>query len=300
MQAGYWRPWPGSFVGYVCVKVLITLGSSEVRMIEVKNITKRFALKKRKRKDPEKPANANPGLGPDGKWIQVLDKVSLVAGPGAIYGLLGPNGAGKTTTLRCIATLLNPDEGQITVNGLNAQTQSREVRAQIGLLTSDMKLSGNLSCRELMRFFGKLNRLKNARIKQRMDKLASYLEMSDFIDLPIAKCSSGQKQKASIAVALVHDPDVIIFDEPTNGLDILTARTVLDFLRDFKSQGKTIILSTHIMSEAETLCDIVGIMLNGRVVCQGTQAEILASCHAQNLGDAFFKVALRHGVVDSV
>jgi sodium transport system ATP-binding protein len=266
-------------------------------MIEIKNVSKRFAQKKPKRNQPVEAISSGTASSRDKKWIQVLDNVSLIAKPGSIYGLLGPNGAGKTTTLRCIATLLKPDAGEISINGLNVQTHPKAVRAQIGLLTSDMRLSGNLSSRELMQFFGKLNHMESGHIEYRIVTLASYLGMSEFIDRPIIQCSTGQKQKASIAVALIHNPDVIIFDEPTNGLDILTARTVIDFLQDFKNQGKTVILSTHIMSEAETLCDTIGIMLNGRVACQGTLNDLLASQQTDSLSDAFFKVAQQYGGV---
>lgn len=272
-------------------------------MIEVNNISKQFLLKKTtKARAPTAIGTDAQGSGSssDGSRVQALDNVSLVARPGAIYGLLGPNGAGKTTTLRCIATLLKVDAGEIIVNGVNVQANPKAVRAQIGLLTSDMKLSGSLSSRELMQFFGKLNRVNAGRIQQRIETLTAYLGMGDFIDQPIIKCSTGQKQKASIAVALVHDPDVIIFDEPTSGLDILTAKTVVDFLLDFKKKGKTIIVSTHIMSEAETLCDKVGIMLRGKLVSEGTQEEILSFWHAENLADAFFKAATQYGVADGV
>ncbi len=233
--------------------------------------------------------------GKKGTRKTVLRRVSLEAHPGQIYGLLGPNGAGKTTALRCVATLLKPDAGTVTVLGLNAAHQGKEVRARVGLLTSDMKLSGNLTPRELLVFFGELNHLTKSVILARIEELSAYLGLAEFLDLAIEKCSTGQKQRAALAVSLVHDPEVILFDEPTNGLDLFAAKTVVDFLRDFKARGKTILLSTHVMSEAELLCDRIGILLDGTLVAEGTLAELLAQTGTTTLDAAFFALAKEKG-----
>jgi sodium transport system ATP-binding protein len=227
---------------------------------------------------------------------QVLDHISFTAQPGNIYGLLGPNGAGKTTTLRLIATLLKPDSGTVTVDGSDTVTHSRAVRDKIGLLTGEMRLSGNLSPRETLRFFGQLNHMDRKAVDERIASLSSYFGMDDYLDRPIDRLSSGMKQKISLAVSIIHDPKVIMFDEPTSNLDILAVKTVIDFLFDERRQGKTIILSTHILSEAEKLCDTVGILLDGQLVVQGSIPSLLEQYHTPRLEDIFFELARERGL----
>jgi sodium transport system ATP-binding protein len=229
--------------------------------------------------------------------VEALKGVSFRAEPGKIYGLLGPNGAGKTTCLRCIATLLKPDGGNIHVNEIDTRQDPRRVRDSLGFLTSDMKLSGNLSVRETLRFFGNLNHLPREEAESRIEELASYLDMKTYLDRSVEKLSTGMKQKANIAVSLIHNPEVIIFDEPTAGLDILAAKSVVDFLYDSKERGKTVILSTHIMSEAEKLCDEIGILLNGELVTQGSRDELVERHQKPNLEEVFFQLAQEKGVV---
>ena len=245
-------------------------------MIEVSSLVKEFKQKK--------------------QTTLAVSDVSLRVEPGKIYGLLGPNGAGKTTTLRCIATLLKPSSGTITVDGYDVTRNPRAVRDTIGFLTGDMKLSGNLSPRELLVFFGDLNHLDRSTTHERIEWLAGYLDMNEFMDRPVAKLSTGMTQKATIAVSLVHDPDVIMFDEPTAGLDILAAKTVVDFLNDSKERGRTVMLSTHIMSEAEKLCDTIGILLNGELVAEGTKEELMERYGKKNLEEVFFSLAKEKGV----
>ncbi|AKI98233.1 ABC transporter ATP-binding protein [Kosmotoga pacifica] len=227
--------------------------------------------------------------------IKAVNGVSFEAAPGEIFGLLGPNGAGKTTTLRLISTLLKPDSGKVNVFGYDTVKNAREVRMRIGFLTSDMKLSGNLSPRELMYFFGDLNHIDRAIVSSRIDTLTDYLGMHDFLDERVSKLSTGMKQKAAIAVSLIHDPEVIVFDEPTNGLDIITARTVTEIIKDFRKQGKTVIISTHVMSVAEKLCDRVGIILNGRLVENDRLEELYKKYNSNDLEDIFFAVAEKEG-----
>lgn len=249
-------------------------------MIEVQGLYKSFKNKRKK--------------------VDVLKDISFTAEPGKIFGLLGPNGAGKTTTLRTIATLLKPDKGNITVDRLNVQKKPRKVRDKIGFLTSDMKLSGNLSPRELLKFFGELNHISDNKIKERTEELSEYLDMKSYLDKPIVKLSTGMKQKASLAVSLIHDPEIIIFDEPTNGLDILASKVVVDFIYDSKKAGKTVVLSTHIMSEAEKLCDDIGIILEGQLEEQGNMKEIMQKYDTDKLEDVFFNIASKKGVIESV
>ena len=230
------------------------------------------------------------------KTTVAVSNVSFTARPGKIYGLLGPNGAGKTTILRCIATLLRPDEGTITVDRKSIHEDPRRVRNKIGFLTGDMKLSGYLTPRELLRFFGDLNHLERTRIDKQTKKLSSYLDMDEFLDRPVAKLSSGMKQKAAIAVSLIHDPQIVIFDEPTAGLDLLASKTVVDFLHDSKERGRTVILSTHIMAEAERLCDTVGILIAGELRAEGSRRELMRQFEKPNLEDVFFAIAERERI----
>lgn len=226
--------------------------------------------------------------------MKAVDKLSLTSKPGEIYGLLGPNGAGKTTALRCIATLLKPTQGEITVKGYDTVRDSENVRKKIGFLTNEIKLDPQFSPKYMFGFFGRLHGLDEKTIDERREELFSYFGIKDFEDKKIDELSSGMKQKASIAVSLVHNPEVVIFDEPTNGLDIVTARNVTDYLKLLKNEGRTVIISTHIMTEAEKLCDRIGIIINGVLVMEGTLAEILEKTNSKDLEDAFFELYKTH------
>lgn len=226
--------------------------------------------------------------------MKAVDKLSLTSKPGEIYGLLGPNGAGKTTALRCIATLLKPTQGEITVKGYDTVRDSENVRKTIGFLTNEIKLDPQFSPKYMFGFFGRLHGLDEKTIDERREELFSYFGIKDFEDKKIDELSSGMKQKASIAVSLVHNPEVVIFDEPTNGLDIVTARNVTDYLKLLKNEGRTVIISTHIMTEAEKLCDRIGIIINGVLVMEGTLAEILEKTNSKDLEDAFFELYKTH------
>jgi sodium transport system ATP-binding protein len=239
-------------------------------MIRVEHLTKRFAVK--------------------GSRKTVLDGVSFEAYDSQVFGLLGPNGAGKTTTLRTIATLLKPEEGRVEVDGFDVVTSGKEVRNRIGFLTGDMKLSGHLTSREMLAYFGALNHMPTGKVAERIAQLSASLGMDDFLDKPIAKLSAGMTQKTSIAVSLLHDPHVIVFDEPTSNLDVLAVKVVADFIRDAKAAGKCVVLSTHVLSEAERLCDRVGIIHDGRLLCSGTQTELLERYGVSSLEDLFFSL----------
>ncbi|MGB3973740.1 MAG: ABC transporter ATP-binding protein [Peptococcia bacterium] len=217
-----------------------------------------------------------------------VDNLSLTARKGEIFGLLGPNGAGKTTTLRCIATLLKPSEGQVKVAGYDTITEAAEVRKRIAFLTTEIKLDPNFTPRYLFNFFGSLHRVEPDLLEARRRNLFDYFGITDFENKKIDELSSGMKQKAAIAVSLVHDPEIVIFDEPTNGLDIITARSVLEYLKVLRDQGKLVVISTHIMSEAERLCDRLAIIIDGKKVADGTLEEIYTATATDNLEDAFF------------
>ena len=237
-------------------------------MIEAHHLTKTFQDKKR-------------GL------IRAVDDVSFTCRPGQIYGLLGANGAGKTTTLRLLATLLQPTSGSATLAGFDAATAPDRVRAHVGFLAASTALYGRLTAREMITYFGRLNGLTDAAIKARLKLLADELDMHEFLDRRCEKFSTGMKQKTSIARTLIHDPAVMIFDEPTLGLDVMTARAIVKFVRDCRNRGKTVIYSTHIMSEVEKLCDVVGIIHNGRLVAEGPLPELRTRFGEQDLEEIF-------------
>lgn len=220
--------------------------------------------------------------------------ISFDARPGEIYGLLGPNGAGKTTTLRCISTLLAPTEGEIKVCGFDTVRDAVEVRKRIAFLTNDLKLDGHFTPLYTIRFFGELYKMTEAEIEKRSRHLFETFGISEFKNAKIDDLSTGMKQKLSIAVSLIHDPEVIIFDEPTNGLDIVTARNVTNYLMTLRGEGKTVIVSTHIMAVAEKLCDRLSVILNGEIVSQGTIQEVQGHADADNLEDAFFNLYQHH------
>jgi sodium transport system ATP-binding protein len=237
-------------------------------MIEAQNLTKVFHDRK---------------LG----LVRAVDGVSFRCEPGRVYGLLGANGAGKTTTLRILATILRPTVGTATVAGFDIRRNSRQVRAQVGFLSTATALYGRLSAREVVEYFGHLAGVEGAVLRRRVDELFALLEIGPFADRRCDKLSTGMKQKVSIARTLVHDPSVMIFDEPTLGLDVMTARTITGFIRDCRSRGKTVLFSTHVMSEVEKLCDVIGIIHAGKLLAEGTLPELRARSGLNDLEEIF-------------
>lgn len=240
-------------------------------MIEARNLTKTFRDKKRGE-------------------IHAVSNLSFRVEPGQIYGLLGANGAGKTTALRLLATLLQPSEGSASVAGFDIATQPEKVRANVGFLAASTALYSRLTAREMIAYFGKLHGLAAAEIKIRTQRLADELNLHEFLDRRCGAFSTGMKQKTSIARTLIHDPAVMIFDEPTLGLDVMAARTIVGFVRDCRARGKTVIYSTHIMSEVEKLCDRIGIIHDGRLLAEGTLSELRARFGEADLEEIFMKV----------
>ena len=225
-------------------------------VIEIKGLSKSFKLSKKQRK-----INRT-----DLKIKEAVKDLSLSIHPGEIYGLLGPNGAGKTTTLRMLSTLIKPDQGDALIEGVSVREFPAKVRAKIGFLTSELKLDDFFTPNYTFRYFGAMHGLDDAKIEARRKQLFEQFGVTPFEEVKIADLSTGMKQKVSLVVSIVHDPNIIIFDEPTNGLDLVTAKTVTDFLLNLKAQGKTIILSTHIFDIVEKLCDRVGIIIEGALV----------------------------------
>lgn len=240
-------------------------------MIEAQQLTKVFQDKKRGE-------------------IRAVDGVSFRCQPGQIYGLLGANGAGKTTTLRMLATILEPTGGTAKVAGYDVVMESEKVRANVGFLSTATALYGRLSAREMVEYFGRLYGLEDAELERRIAQIFTRLEMNDFRDRRCDKLSTGMKQKVSIARTLVHNPPVMIFDEPTVGLDVMTARTIVSFIRECRQNGKTVIFSTHVMTEAEKLCDTIGIIHDGRILAEGSLAELRERYREQDLEEIFVRV----------
>lgn len=221
---------------------------------------------------------------------ETIKGVSFEVNDGVIFGLLGPNGAGKTTLMQMMSTLLQPSSGSITIDGLNARDDLLEIHRRIGYLTTEVRLDPMSTPDKLWDFFAELYDIPKEESKARKETIFLKLGIYPFKDKRIIELSTGMKQKASIAISLIHNPPVIIFDEPTNGLDILTSKQVTDYLLELKSEGHSIILSTHIFSVAESLCDEIAILVDGRIVAQGTADELTKLADAKNFEEAFFKI----------
>jgi sodium transport system ATP-binding protein len=216
-----------------------------------------------------------------------VDGLSFTAYKGEVFGLLGPNGAGKTTTLRMLATLIKPDAGDAIIDGASIITQPEQVRSKIGFLTSELKLEDFFTTNYQFDYFSKLHGVPADVAAARKKELFERFGIDKFAEVKVGNLSTGMKQKVSLVVSLVHDPDVVIFDEPTNGLDVLTAKVVTDFLIDLKARGKSIIVSTHIFSLIEKICDRVGIVINGKMVeCDALDAI----CAGKTLEERFFEI----------
>ena len=239
-------------------------------LIKVENLTKVFSDRKR-------------------GSVQAVDGISFEAKSGEIFGLLGPNGAGKTTTLRILATILKPTSGKVTIAGHDVVDHSDRVRNSLGFLSNDTGLYDRLSAREMIAYFGRLYGLEDLFINRRIEELCEILDMSDFMDRRCGKLSSGQKQKVSISRTIIHDPPVMILDEPTTGLDVLASKSIVDSIRTARKIGKCVILSTHIMGEAERLCDRIGIIHDGKMAAIGSRDELFDRYNADNLETVFLK-----------
>lgn len=246
-------------------------------ILTVQNLVKTFSLLKKQQK-------AN---GDNKKKKVAVNSLSFSLYKGEIFGLLGNNGAGKTTTLRMIATLIKPDSGTILVDGIDAVKDPVKVRSKIGFLTSELKLEDFFTPNYMYDYFAALHGIDPHKSAERKKQIFKCLEMDSFAEVKIGDLSTGMKQKTSIAVSLAHDPDIIIFDEPTNGLDIITAKAVTDFMISMKEAGKTLLISTHIFSLVEKTCDRVGIIVDGEMVHTDSMEKILEN---SSLEDLFFDV----------
>lgn len=247
--------------------------------IIVKDLKKTFLLSRKQMKIDKTTSNVK----------VAVDGVSFTTYSGEIYGLLGPNGAGKTTTLRCISTLIKPDSGSITVNGFDVKDEIN-VKRSICFLTNELKLEEQMTPNYAFEYYAKFYGLDQNTINERKEKLFTKFGIEKFKEVKYSDLSTGMKQKTSIVVSLVNDPDIIIFDEPTNGLDILTAKQVTDYLVELKELGKTIIISTHIMSLVDKICDRVGIIINGKMKINDTVENVKKLSSNNDLEEVFFNL----------
>jgi len=221
--------------------------------------------------------------------ISAVRNVSFQCAPGHVFGLLGRNGAGKTTTLRMLATILAPTSGTAVIDGLDVTEKPGEVRKRIGYLSGDTKLYDRLTGRELLEYFGELSGMTQASIEGRIAELQVTFHLGDFLDRRVGKMSTGMKQRLSLARVVLHDPPVLIFDEPTSGLDVMGAREVLRIVQELKAKGRTIIFSTHIMTEAERICDEIAIIEQGSILTQGSVLSLRNGNGGGSLEDVFVK-----------
>jgi sodium transport system ATP-binding protein len=249
--------------------------NSPPMMIEARGLTKHYADLRR------------------GKLV-ALGGIDFSAGRGQIYGLLGPNGAGKTTALRIISTVLRPTAGSVTVDGYDVVTESTQVRRRIGFMSTNTAVYDRMTAWEMVEYFGRLHGMPPEQLTPRMEEVFGRLKMNDIRDLLGSKMSTGMKQKVSIARAIVHDPPLLIFDEATSGLDVLVARALLETVAQLRDQGKCIIFSTHIMREAEKLCDRIAILHRGQILAEGTLEELQDRHSEHDLEELFFQLITNH------
>lgn len=223
--------------------------------------------------------------------VEAVSGVSFEAHAGKVFGLLGPNGAGKTTLLRMISTSIQPTSGTISVNEFDVISQAVEARQSLGFLSNNTLLYGRLNPKEILNYFGRLYGMENKVLKSRIDELAEQFQFQDFLTRSIDKLSTGMKQKVNIARTVLHDPQVVIFDEPTAGLDVLASRSIIDFVQQSKDAGKTVVFSTHIMREVERLCDHVAVIHEGNFVFTGSIEELQAKkVEGEEIEDLFLRL----------
>ena len=244
-------------------------------VVNVKDLKKEFKISKRQRKIQQCRTNI------------ALNGLSFEVNKGEIYALLGTNGAGKTTTLRILSTLLKPDDGKCYIDGVNVSEEPDKIRSKIGFLTSELKLDGFFTPNHLYDFFSDLYGVKSELRIVRKKELFNTLGIDKFAEVKVSNLSTGMKQRVAIAISLVHDPDIIIYDEPTNGLDIVSSKMVIDYLKELKTNGKTIIISTHIFEVVEKVADRVGIVINGKLEYEDSISRIKKE---KSLEDVFFEV----------
>jgi sodium transport system ATP-binding protein len=249
-------------------------------MILLENVSKTFELSAKQRKE----------RNTKDRELPVVNDVSFQCQPGRVFSLLGPNGAGKTTTLRMIATILKPSSGKIQIGGVDAIKQPLEALKKIGFLTGSAGLYERLTPEELIHYFANLYGVDKDVATKRKLELYDMLEVHPFKNKRIGKLSTGMKQKVSIIRTMIHDPEIVVFDEPTSGLDVITAENIIRLIRNCKENGKTVIFSSHIMSEVDLLCDDLAIIHQGRLIFNGTMQSFRENMQANNLTEEFIRI----------
>lgn len=249
-------------------------------MIEIDNLRKEFVLSKKNKKE----------LNTTESKAIAVNGVSFTCKPGRVFSLLGPNGAGKTTTLRMLSTIFKPTSGSIKITGIDAVAHPEEARKKIGFLTGSTGLYARLTPDELIKYFADLYGVKKEDFEKRKKHLYDLLDIHSFKGKRIGKLSTGMKQKVSICRTMIHDPEVVVFDEPTSGLDVITAENIIQLIRDCKAQGKTVIFSSHIMSEVDLLCDDIAIIHKGNLLFSGEMQDFKNQMQAENLTAEFIRI----------
>lgn len=253
-------------------------------MIQVDKIHKKFELTKKQQKENNT----------TDKFALAVDDISFECQPGRIFSLLGPNGAGKTTTLRMLAGIIKPSSGNILMNGIDIQKTPNKAKEKIGFLTGSTGLYERLTPDEMIAYFADLYAVPHAVFQERKKNLYDLLDMNSFKSKRIGRLSTGMKQKVSIARTMIHDPDIVIFDEPTSGLDVITAENIIKLIKDCKEKGKTVIFSSHIMSEVDLLCDDLAIIHNGKLIYKDTMLNFRENMQTSNLTEEFIQIINTH------
>ncbi len=248
-------------------------------MIKVEDLSKKFSLNKEQRKERNTKDH----------FAFAVKDISFECKPGEIFSLLGPNGAGKTTTLRMLSTVITPTSGSIVIGGVDAISEPQEARRKIGFLTGSTGLYARLNAHELIDYFASLYDVPNQVVGERKKYLFDLLDMNEFANKKIGKLSTGMKQKVSICRTMIHDPEIVIFDEPTSGLDVITAESIIQLIRDCKSQNKTVIFSSHIMGEVDLLCDRLAIIHKGEMKYKGSMESFREQMSEKSITAEFIK-----------
>ncbi|MCP4439597.1 MAG: ATP-binding cassette domain-containing protein [Aureispira sp.] len=253
-------------------------------MIEVQGLSKQYKLTKKQQKE----------LQTQTQSIFAVNNISFTCQKGRVFSLLGPNGAGKTTTLRMIATILQPSSGEVLVAGKSIIKEPNEVRRKIGFLTGSTNLYDRLTPEEIVKYFADLHGMSAQEYKPRKEQLFEQLGINDFLKKRIGQLSTGMKQKVSIARSMIHNPEVVIFDEPTSGLDVITANSIIELIRSCKEEGKTVIFSSHIMSEVDLLCDDLAIISKGKLIYSDSMEAYRERSQDQSLTETFIQLVNQH------
>lgn len=262
-------------------------------MIETKNLNKVFVRNLEEQKKGLKFGSKNKTK----EEFYAVNNISLTAGKGEILGILGPNGAGKTTLLRMLGSLMTPTSGEVSIydSNNNPVTDSVERKKQIGYISGNTKLYGRFSSVEMLRIFADIYRIPKDEAERRIEEIITVLEMDSFKNNRIEKLSTGQTQRANIARCLIHNPDIYIFDEPTLGLDVISAESIVNFMKGEKEKGKTVLYSTHYMEEAQYLCDKIFMIYEGRKIAYDTPEKLMLDTHTTNLRDTFKNLVKKEG-----